>query len=217
MLEDFVRKPHIILYIWCAMTFIGRDHLRHIMLYEFNKGENATKAAENIKKVYGVSSITIRKCQRWFNKFRLGNFSLKDIDRAGRKSKIDDEILVTALEKDKSISVRKLAFKVESSSSAIHRRLKKLGKVSKCGKWIPHALSEKNKRDRLDICIYLQRLQIQEPFLDKLVTGDEKLVLYQNISQKHFWVSVNELLSAQVRQNIHPKKFLFQYFGINMV
>jgi len=50
-----------------------------MLLYEFNKGNNATESARNIKAVYG--DRTISQCQRWFQKFRAGNYSLEDESR----------------------------------------------------------------------------------------------------------------------------------------
>jgi len=32
---------------------VTKEHIRHILLYEFNKGNNATESARNIKAVWG--------------------------------------------------------------------------------------------------------------------------------------------------------------------
>jgi histone-lysine N-methyltransferase SETMAR len=53
------------------------DHIRNCMLYEFRKGNKATVATKNINDVY-PDALDVRKCQRWFSKFKTGNFDLND-------------------------------------------------------------------------------------------------------------------------------------------
>jgi len=45
---------------------VTKEHIRHILLYEFNKGNHATKSARNIKAVYEDRTISVSQCQRWF-------------------------------------------------------------------------------------------------------------------------------------------------------
>jgi len=63
-------------------------HIRHIMLYEFRKGTNATVATKNIFEVYG-NVLDVHKCERCFAKFRSGDFSLKDCAGRKRQSELD--------------------------------------------------------------------------------------------------------------------------------
>jgi len=56
---------------------VTKEHIRHILLYEFNKGNNAMESARNIKAVYGDWTINVSQCQWWFQKFRAGNYNLK--------------------------------------------------------------------------------------------------------------------------------------------
>ena len=61
--------------------------------------------------------------------------------------------------------------------------LGKDGKVSKLGVWVPRALSEKNKADRLSISTSLLSRQRNDPFLDKIITGDEKWITYGDVAR----------------------------------
>jgi [histone H3]-lysine36 N-dimethyltransferase SETMAR len=79
---------------------VSKEHIRHFLLYEFNKGENATKAVENINKVYGLNSIKIRNAQYFYQKFRSGNFSVEDEARPGRPTTLDIEDLRAVVEAD---------------------------------------------------------------------------------------------------------------------
>lgn len=59
-------------------------HFRHILLYYFRKGKNARQACAKLCKVYGESAPQERQCQRWFAKFRAGNFNIDDTPRSGQ-------------------------------------------------------------------------------------------------------------------------------------
>ena len=59
------------------------QHLRHIMLYYFKKGKNATETQIKICAPYGEGAVTDRMCQKWFPKF-CEDFSLDDAPRLGR-------------------------------------------------------------------------------------------------------------------------------------
>ena len=50
----------------------------HIMLYFFKKGKNATETQNTICVVYGKGAVIYRTCQKWFEKFCAGEFSLDD-------------------------------------------------------------------------------------------------------------------------------------------
>jgi [histone H3]-lysine36 N-dimethyltransferase SETMAR len=88
---------------------VSKVHLRHVMLYEYNKGNNATKATNNIQKIYGASALNVRKCQRWFSRFRSGHYDLEDFKGRGRKVRFDDNALLALLKQDDGVTVEKLA------------------------------------------------------------------------------------------------------------
>ncbi|KOC67779.1 hypothetical protein WH47_11180 [Habropoda laboriosa] len=48
------------------------------MLYEFKKGSTVKNAVKNICDVYGKDVLRVRKCQRWFFKFRNRVLDLPD-------------------------------------------------------------------------------------------------------------------------------------------
>ena len=112
---------------------VPKNHLRHVMLYEFKKGNSAAEMARNIHPVYREECVNERTCRRWFAKFRSGDLTLEDEDRTGRPVEFDGTLLEAALEENPSVSVEELARKLSSNHSTVHRHLQQLGKVPKLG------------------------------------------------------------------------------------
>ena len=135
----------------------GPEHIRHVMLYEYLKGSNPKEARDNIRKVYGDGDgddvTSLKTLKRWFERFHSGDFNLKDKARRGRPVRFDEESLLGELEKECSLSIDELSSRIGFPRCTVHFHLKKLGKVSKLGKWVPHELSEGegNKAKRVQI------------------------------------------------------------------
>ena len=75
--------------------------------------------------------------------------------------------------------IRELANVINSDHSTIVRHLHSVGKVQKSGVWIPHALSQNCKNQRVAICasqLARHRLAREKhrPFLFCIATGDVK-------------------------------------------
>lgn len=49
--------------------------------------------------------LNVRNCQRWFQKFRNGDFNLEDNERSGRPSILDDDHLRTGIEEDPCLTI----------------------------------------------------------------------------------------------------------------
>jgi hypothetical protein len=108
------------------------------MLYEFKQGKKATVATKNITDVHGNDALDVRKCQRWFKKFRTGDLSLEDVQSSGRPVVFDEGALSALVEAEPYLSTEELATTINSTSSTVHRHLKALLKTYKLGKWVPH-------------------------------------------------------------------------------
>ena len=53
-------------------------HFWHIVLYYFKNGKSAIEMQKKICVVYREGAVTNQTCQKWFAKFRAGDFSLND-------------------------------------------------------------------------------------------------------------------------------------------
>ncbi|CAK9833045.1 Histone-lysine N-methyltransferase SETMAR [Anthophora retusa] len=183
-------------------------HLRHCMLYEFKKGSTTTDTVKNICEVYGEHTLNLRKCQRWFSKFRKGDFDLSDEPRSGRPTAFNPEALKALIELEPQLTTDEIAERLGSSSSTVHRHLIQLGKVSKLGKWVPHELTVSNRIQRMNICASLRDRQNNRSFLDQIITGDEKWILYCNPKRKRQWLSPGQSSLQCPKPGLHPRKVL---------
>ncbi|XP_076166383.1 lymphocyte-specific helicase isoform X3 [Ptiloglossa arizonensis] len=177
------------------------------MLFEFRKGSNATVATKNICDVY-PNALDVRKCQRWFSKFKSGNFDLSDPYRSGRPTTLDNDVLSAEVEANPCQTIEELSNSLNQPWSTIQEHLQQIGKVSRAGVWVPHNLSEENKANRSTTCNLLLQRHNTEAFFDCLITGDEKWVLYDNPKRKRQWLSPNESPQSTAKPGLHPKKAL---------
>ena len=66
------------------------------------------QAAKKLRDVYGEKALKDRQCRNWFDKFRSGDFSLKDEQRSGQPNEVDDEQIIAIIESDRHVTVREI-------------------------------------------------------------------------------------------------------------
>ena len=81
------------------------QHFQQIVLYYFKKGKNATKTQKKICTMYGEGAMTERMCQKWFVKFRAGDFLLDDAPQLGWPVKVDSDQIETLIEKNQCYTI----------------------------------------------------------------------------------------------------------------
>ena len=75
-------------------------HLRHIMLYYFEKGHTAAEAFRDLNALFDGGTIGRKTVYEWFDRFKSGDTSLEDKPGRGRPSDFDDQTLLAAVEED---------------------------------------------------------------------------------------------------------------------
>ena len=117
------------------------------MLYYFKKGKKATETQKKICTVYEEGAVTDRTCQKWFAKFRAGDFLLDGAPWSGRPVEVDSNQIETLIENDQRYTTQEIANILKISKSSIENHLHQLGYVNCFDVWVPHKLSEKNLLD----------------------------------------------------------------------
>ena len=118
-----------------------KEHYRHILLF-YRKGKNASQAHKKLCAVYDDEALKERQCQNWFDKFRSGDFSLKDEKRSGRPVEVDDDLIKAMIDSDRHSTTREIAKKLHVSHTCIENHLKQTLLRTNCfGIIIIHSLA----------------------------------------------------------------------------
>ena len=87
---------------FCVVVLIlkmeERKHFWHSVLYYFKKGKNVTEMREKMCAGCGEGAVPDRTRQKWFAKFRAGDFSLDDAPHSGRAAEVDSDQIETLTE-----------------------------------------------------------------------------------------------------------------------
>ena len=142
-----------------------KQHFQDIVLYYSKKGESTTEMHKRICTVYGEGAVTDRTCQKWFAKFRAGDFSLYDAPWAGRPVEVDSDQIKILIENNQHYTRREIANILKISKSSVENHLHQLGYVNCFEVWVPRKLSAKNLLDRISTCDSLLKFNENIPFL----------------------------------------------------
>ena len=88
---------------------VNKEKIRYFLQFFFDKGENASQAAEIVNSVYGPDTVTANHAQFWFRRFRSGNFDVKDAPRSGRPTVENVDEILEMVRKDRHESCRSIA------------------------------------------------------------------------------------------------------------
>ena len=124
--------------------------------------------------MYREDGVTDQTCQKWFAKFRTGDFSLDDAQRSGGPVEVDSDQIETLTENNQCYTTREIADILKIPKSNVENHLHHLGYVNCFDVWVPHKLSEKKFLDR--ITTYDSPLKCNEnvPFFKQIVKDNEK-------------------------------------------
>ena len=154
--------------------------LRGILLHYFNMKKSTTESHRILVEVYGDHALAERTCQKWFARFKSGDFCLEDQERTGQPKKFEDAELAALLDQDSCQTQEDLAKSLGVEQSTVSRRLKAMGMIQKMSHWVPHELKDRDVERRKTICELLLERQKRKGFLHPIVTGDEKWIYYEN-------------------------------------
>ncbi|XP_014781989.1 histone-lysine N-methyltransferase SETMAR-like [Octopus bimaculoides] len=184
------------------------ERYRHLMLFYFRKGKKATETCRKLCNVYGKNAVSERVCQKWFARFRSGNFSVRNAPHSSRRKEIDIDQLRAVVKQSCSLTSRQIADILNISKTSVENEFHKLGYFSKVDVSVPHKLTEANLVQRVSICDSLLKKENNEPFLRRIITGERKWVVYNNVKRRRSWKKAGYSPKRTPKVGLHTKKVL---------
>ncbi|XP_076302040.1 histone-lysine N-methyltransferase SETMAR-like [Lasioglossum baleicum] len=172
---------------------VNKEHYRHLMLFFFRMGKNATQAANKICAVYGDDPVAERTVHQ---------------ELPGRPSTTDEDMVRSEIENSTCSTLRQLAGMLNKSKSAILDHTVNLGYVNRLDVWVQHNLTKKNLLDLVSICDLLYKRNEETPFLKQLVTGNEIWVIHKNVQRRRSWRKRDETILATPKAGLHSMKVM---------
>ena len=113
-----------------------------MLLHYFDLKKIAAAAHKLLVEAYGncVPSEKIR--QKWFQRFKSGDYDVNDKQRSNQPKKCEDTELQALLDKNSIQALQKLSAALNVTLMVVSKRLHAMGKIQKEEKWVPHELTE---------------------------------------------------------------------------
>lgn len=184
----------------------NKEHSRTVLLFCFHLKKTAAESYRMLREAYGDYTPSQDTCERWFRRFKSGDFDLTDKEHGKPPKQYEDAELETLLQEDDSQSQKQLAEQLGVSQQAVSNRLREMGKIQKVGKWVPHALNERQMEQRKTTCEILLTRYKRKSFLHRIITGDEKWIYLENPKRKKSWVNPGSPSTSTARPNRFGKK-----------
>ena len=143
-------------------------------VHYFNMKKTAAESDHILVEFYGEHALAERTFQKWFARFKSGDFCLEDEERPGQPKKFKDKELETLLDEDCCQTQEELAESLGVTQAAISKRLKAAGYIQKQGNWVPHELKPRDIERRFCMSEMLLERHKKKSFSHRIVTGDGK-------------------------------------------
>ena len=112
------------------------------------------------------------------------------------------------IENNRCSTTRQIAEKLNLSHTCVERHLKQLGYVNKLDIWVPYKETLIQLTKGMSICDSLLKRNETDPFLKRIITGDEIWVVYDEVVRKRSWSKRDEPTQSTSKADIHQKKVI---------
>ena len=129
--------------------------LRRVFLHYFNMKKTAAESHRILVEIYAEHALAERMCQKWFARFKSGDFGLEDEERPGQPKMFEDKELEALLDEDCCQTQEELSESLGVTQAAISKRLKAAGYIQKKGNCVPHEFNPRDVERRFCIEILL--------------------------------------------------------------
>ena len=164
-----------------------------------------TETICNINNPPGLGTANKHTLQWWFEKFCRANESLED-ERVQWPAIGSWQWPVERIIKiDPLTTIWEVAKELSINHSMVIQYLKQIGKVKKLDKWVSRELMIKKTR-HFEVSSSFTPRSNNEPFLDWIVTSNEKWILYENQQWLAQWLDQEAAPKHSSKPKLHQKK-----------
>uniref|UniRef100_A0A7I4YSU7 Histone-lysine N-methyltransferase SETMAR n=1 Tax=Haemonchus contortus TaxID=6289 RepID=A0A7I4YSU7_HAECO len=149
---------------------------------------------------------TDRRTDRQTRALYISDENLDDDEYSGRPSAVDNEQLRG--EENPRTTLKDIGSRLSVSSRTVGTHMKKIGKSQKLDKWVPHELTQHKKDRSYELASALLLRNRNDPFLDRIVTCDEKWILYDNRRRSGQWLDEDQAPQHFPKPKQHGKKVM---------
>lgn len=201
---------------------LSREHYRAMIFYDFRSGLTQQQSYDRMHSAFGNEAPSKTTIYRWFQEFRFGRNTLSDEFREGRPSTAvvpeNIDAVREMIELDRHVTYDEIHASLGIGRSAIqsilhdHLNVKKL-----CARWIPHNLTEDQKKGRVKWCKEMRKRfnsGLSNHVYD-IVTGDETWIYSYEPERKNqsaVWVFQNEQKPTKVVRSRSVSKKMIACF-----
>ena len=171
---------------------LDKKHIQAILLFKFKMGRKAVKTTHNINNTFSPGTASEHTVQWWFKTCCKGDQNLEDEENSGWPSEVDND----QLRASSKLILLQLPEKLQNNSMSTILWLS--GIWSKLERWkrlISGCLvrwQQMKKRHHFEVSSSLILCNNKEPFIDWIVTCDEKWHFCSNQWRPAEWLGWEE-------------------------
>ena len=182
--------------------------LRKVLIFCFHLKKTATETHRMLSSTYGKAALSERTCREWFQRFKSGDFDIKDRHGGGKENIFEDSEMEALLTEDSCQTQKETAESLAVIQQSISKCLKAMGMIQKQGNWVPYQLKSRDVERRFFAYEQLLQRQNRKGFLRRIVTIEEEWVHYGDPKRKKSWGMPGHDVTSTARLNIHDAKVM---------
>ena len=196
-------------------------NIRFYIQIRVKLGIDVLEIQSELETALGDRAPNLRTVYRWANHFKQGSERLKDADRSGRpitsSTQHNIDLVKKIIDDNPYSTYDEIEAETQLSRGAIERIIHDSLDLKKItSRWVPHVLTERNRKSRVSICRKNLRLFSKKTWrLCDVVTGDESWFYHRKIGKKQSnksWVAKSQKPRTVAKIGRFEPKNMFSVF-----
>ena len=200
----------------------SQEQIRSSIFLQFRNNKTTALAKAELDAAFGMSAPTVQCIRAWYKRFRDGCTTFKEKHRTGRPrtavttENIDATRAVVMRDPNATYSDVESTLSIGAAAANTILR-KELSCRKLVCRWIPHELTDAQKRDRVNWSKMMIRIfrNGQSRRVHDIVTGDETWICFRKPKTKQenmSWTFENQPPPTALRPSRWVKKRMFAFF-----